>query len=93
MRRRTVLFSLLGFPFLASCAVVPWFKRTPTQTESLVWLCDKCDAQLHQVTMHVADIEKELKTAIERFDASVELRTCRRCGHMQPERAPVPMHP
>jgi 3-hydroxyanthranilate 3,4-dioxygenase len=65
-------------------------KRAPTQTESLVWLCDACDATLHEVTMHVADIETELKTAIERFDASVELRTCAKCGHVQPERAPVP---
>jgi hypothetical protein len=43
--------------------------------------------------MHVADIEKELKTAIERFDASVELRTCRGCGHVQPDRAPTPVAP
>ena len=40
--------------------------------------------------MHVADIEKELKRAIETFDASVALRTCKQCGHVQPERAPAP---
>jgi 3-hydroxyanthranilate 3,4-dioxygenase len=68
-------------------------KRAPAQTESLVWLCDTCDAKLHEVTMHVADIEKELKRAIEDFDASVDLRTCVRCGHVQPERAPIPVHP
>jgi 3-hydroxyanthranilate 3,4-dioxygenase len=68
-------------------------KRAPTQTESLVWLCDACDAELHRVTMHVADIEKELKTAIQRFDASIELRTCAKCGRMQAERAPVPAAP
>src|SRR5438105_11935693 len=38
-------------------------KRGPAQTESLLWLCDHCDGTLHEVTMHVADIEKELKTA------------------------------
>ena len=59
-------------------------KRAPTQTESLVWLCDQCDATLHTITLHVADIEKELKRAIEDFDASVTLRTCKRCGHVQP---------
>ena len=68
-------------------------KRTPDQTESLLWYCDRCDAQLHAVTMHVADIEKELRAAIEQFDASVELRTCRSCGHVQPDRAPVPRLP
>lgn len=55
-------------------------KRRPEETESLLWFCERCDARLHEVTMHVADIEKELKAAIEAFDASVELRTCRRCG-------------
>ena len=59
-------------------------KRAPTQTESLVWLCDQCDATLHTITLHVADIEKELKRAIEDFDASVTLRPCKRCGHVQP---------
>ena len=68
-------------------------KRGPSQRESLVWFCDRCDAKLHEVTMHVADIEKELKTAIERFDKSVELRTCRTCGHVQPDRSPVPERP
>ena len=60
-------------------------KRQPGQTESLVWFCEQCDATLHEVTMHVGDIEKDLKAAIERFDASLELRTCRRCGHVQPD--------
>ena len=68
-------------------------KRTPAQTEALLWLCDRCDAELHRATMHVADIEKELKRAIEDFDASPALRTCRACGHVQPERAPTPVAP
>ena len=68
-------------------------KRKPREQESLVWYCDRCDALLHQVTMHVADIETELKRAIDTFDASVTLRTCRTCGHVQPDRAPVPHSP
>jgi 3-hydroxyanthranilate 3,4-dioxygenase len=62
-------------------------KRRPEQTESLLWFCERCDAALHEVTMHVADIERQLKAAIERFDGSPELRTCRRCGFVQPDRA------
>lgn len=68
-------------------------KRTPDQTESLRWYCERCDALLHDVTMHVADIERELKAAIDGFDGSVALRTCRACGHVQPDRAPVPAAP
>jgi len=65
-------------------------KRKPDETESLLWFCERCDARLYQVTMHVADIEQELKAAIEAFDSSETLRTCRACGHVQPERPPEP---
>jgi len=68
-------------------------KRKPEQVESLLWFCDRCDAQLHEVTMHVADIERELKAAIEAFDGALALRTCRTCGYVQPERPPVPERP
>jgi len=68
-------------------------KRGPAQTEALQWFCDRCDAKLHEVQMHVADIETQLKTAIEAFDASLELRTCRRCGYVQPEHAAAPAAP
>ena len=68
-------------------------KRQPAQTESLRWFCDGCDSLLHEVTMHVADIERELAAAIARFDGSVELRTCRLCGRVQPEQVPAPRPP
>jgi 3-hydroxyanthranilate 3,4-dioxygenase len=68
-------------------------RRRPDQTESLRWYCERCDTLLHDVTMHVADIEGELRAAIEAFDASVERRTCRACGHLQPDRAPGPRPP
>jgi 3-hydroxyanthranilate 3,4-dioxygenase len=68
-------------------------KRRPDQTESLLWLCERCDRPLHEVTMHVADIERQLKSAIEAFDASRELRTCPSCGYVQPDHAPAPDAP
>jgi 3-hydroxyanthranilate 3,4-dioxygenase len=67
--------------------------RKPEQVESLLWFCDRCDAVLHEVTMHVADIERELTVAIEGFDGSVALRTCGGCGYLHPERSPVPEKP
>jgi 3-hydroxyanthranilate 3,4-dioxygenase len=65
-------------------------KRTGAQTEGFLWLCAKCDARLHEVMLHVADIEKGLRDILQAFDASVDLRTCKRCGHVQPDRAPAP---
>jgi 3-hydroxyanthranilate 3,4-dioxygenase len=68
-------------------------KRKPHETESLRWFCDRCDALVHETTMHVADIERELRAAIERFDASGDLRTCPKCGYVQPDKPPVPQAP
>src|SRR5262245_27867366 len=65
-------------------------KRGASDRESLLWYCERCNAELHRVTMSAMDVERDLRAAIESFDASVELRTCRGCGHVQPEQAPVP---
>jgi 3-hydroxyanthranilate 3,4-dioxygenase len=64
-------------------------KRGPGDQESLLWFCERCDGELHRVTMSAMDIERDLRAAIEAFDASPALRTCRRCGHVQPDRAPI----
>jgi 3-hydroxyanthranilate 3,4-dioxygenase len=68
-------------------------KRGANDSESLLWYCDECNAELHRVTMSAMDIEHDLRAAIEAFDASEALRTCQRCGYVQPEHAapqPVP---
>jgi 3-hydroxyanthranilate 3,4-dioxygenase len=76
-----------------TCGLVVEVTRTPGQTESLLWFCERCNVLLHEVTMHVAAIERELKAAIEHFDASVDLCTRRQCGYVQSEQPPVPQHP
>jgi hypothetical protein len=35
--------------------------------------------------MQAADIETDLRRAMDRFDTSPELRECRACGHVQPD--------
>jgi 3-hydroxyanthranilate 3,4-dioxygenase len=68
-------------------------KRGAADQESLLWYCERCDAELHRLTMSAMDIERDLRAAIEAFDAGVELRTCRACGHIQPNQAPLPTQP
>jgi 3-hydroxyanthranilate 3,4-dioxygenase len=68
-------------------------KRGAQDTESLLWYCDRCNAELHRVTMSAMDIERDLRAAIETFDGDEALRTCRKCGHVQPKHAPVPTPP
>ncbi|MBP1947143.1 MULTISPECIES: 3-hydroxyanthranilate 3,4-dioxygenase [Virgibacillus] len=54
-------------------------------TEDMVWFCDKCDHELHRITMVLTNIEKQLKGGIEEFDSNEELRTCNNCGHVMSE--------
>jgi 3-hydroxyanthranilate 3,4-dioxygenase len=68
-------------------------KRTQAASESLYWYCERCDTLLHKVTMNGLDIEAGLKDALNAFDASTALRTCKKCGHVQPEKAPEPQPP
>jgi len=68
-----------------SWGLVIEIKRSADQVESLLWLCDRCGAKLHEVTMAVANIETELKAAIQHFDSDERLRTCSACGFVQPE--------
>jgi 3-hydroxyanthranilate 3,4-dioxygenase len=55
-------------------------KRRPDELDALAWFCEACGSLLHQERFACADIERELKVIIERFNASVALRTCKGCG-------------
>jgi len=68
-------------------------KRGPGDRESLLWFCERCDCLVHRLTMSAMDIERDLRAAIEAFDTTLALRTCRACGHVQAEHAPVPAAP
>jgi 3-hydroxyanthranilate 3,4-dioxygenase len=57
-------------------------KRRPDELDALAWFCEGCGAELYRETFACADIERELKTIIERFNASETLRTCRACQHV-----------
>src|SRR5499427_525236 len=59
-------------------------KRRPDELDRLAWFCPGCQAKLHEEVFSCADIEVQLKEIIERFNASEERRTCRRCRAVLP---------
>jgi 3-hydroxyanthranilate 3,4-dioxygenase len=61
--------------------------RAKGELESFVWFCDQCDHELHRVTVQLSNIEVQVKEAINGFNGSLELRTCKKCGHVMPEEA------
>ncbi len=55
-------------------------KRRADEVDALVWFCEGCGVQLYREDFAAADIERDLKAIIGRFNASAALRTCRACG-------------
>jgi 3-hydroxyanthranilate 3,4-dioxygenase len=48
------------------------------------WYCDSCRSMHHQVEIHVKDIVTDLPRVMNDYAAREDLRTCKRCGHVNP---------
>ncbi|MDQ3050795.1 MAG: 3-hydroxyanthranilate 3,4-dioxygenase [Bacteroidota bacterium] len=55
-------------------------QRREGMKDRLQWYCEKCNNQLHEDVFDLKDIVTELPAAMERYYASVEKRTCKKCG-------------
>lgn len=58
--------------------------RDPEMQDGLMWFCKNCNHKLHEEYFVLENIETQLKTAIEHFYASEDLRTCDNCGTVMP---------
>jgi 3-hydroxyanthranilate 3,4-dioxygenase len=50
-----------------------------TEEHHLRWFCKECGSVLHNVEFQPADIGAQIKSALQQFNNSVELRTCKKC--------------
>ncbi|QTD43402.1 3-hydroxyanthranilate 3,4-dioxygenase [Sporosarcina sp. Te-1] len=60
-------------------------KRDMGELEDFVWFCEGCDEEMHRKRVQLTDIETQVKGAIEEFNGSGELRTCKKCGYVMSE--------
>lgn len=58
------------------------------ERDGMRWYCDACRSVLHEEFFVVENFLQQMKDAIGRVNASVELRTCRACGHVTDVPAP-----
>jgi 3-hydroxyanthranilate 3,4-dioxygenase len=63
-----------------SVGVVIERPRAPSEEDGIAWFCEQCGHMLHSVQFWCDDIERVLRQHVEHFNASVELRTCAKCG-------------
>ena len=48
--------------------------------DRLRWYCAKCGEIVYEDAFHCTDLGTQIKTAVEKFAGSEELRTCKKCG-------------
>ncbi|RMH94945.1 3-hydroxyanthranilate 3,4-dioxygenase [Lysobacter pythonis] len=59
-------------------------KRQPYEDDALMWFCVRCNHGLYEERFHLKDIEADFFRIFETFYKNDELRTCGRCGTLNP---------
>lgn len=59
--------------------------RVEGEEDGMAWFCESCGNMLHSIFFWCEDIELTLKKHVSEFNASEELRTCRKCGTILPD--------
>jgi 3-hydroxyanthranilate 3,4-dioxygenase len=54
--------------------------KASKEEQHLRWYCKKCNAVVYDEAFQPADIGKQIKATIEKFNAREALRTCKACG-------------
>lgn len=77
-------------PVPGSVGLVVEGARRAGDKDGFEWYCFNCGALVHRVEVALKDIVADLPPLYEAFYASVEARTCRRCGTVHPGKEPPP---
>lgn len=56
--------------------------RQTGMKDGLLWFCPKCNEKLFEEYFFMTDIASQMQPIFEKFYASEELRTCKKCGHV-----------
>ncbi len=50
--------------------------------DGLLWFCEKCNHKLYEAYFKLSNIEKDFLPVFRHFYGSLDLRTCKNCGHV-----------
>ena len=68
----------------ASIGLVVERRRLAHEKDGLMWFCERCNHTLYEEFFALGDIETDFPPVFDRFYASIDLRTCSKCGHLNP---------
>ena len=50
--------------------------------DGLMWFCEKCNNKLHEYRFPLSNIENDFIPRFKEYYNSLEMRTCKKCGHV-----------
>ncbi len=59
-------------------------RRHPGEQDGLQWYCERCNHKLYEEFFELTNIETQFPPVFQRYYDSLEHRTCRHCGHVEP---------
>lgn len=62
--------------------VIEAVRKNTGKNDGLMWFCEKCNHPLHEYKFPLEDIEKDFQPRFKEFYESLDLRTCKKCGHV-----------
>lgn len=57
-------------------------RRREGEKDGLLWFCEKCNTKLHEHYFKLTDIQSQFQETFKTFYGSLDLRTCKACGHI-----------
>jgi 3-hydroxyanthranilate 3,4-dioxygenase len=59
-------------------------KRLAHEKDGLMWFCERCNHKLYEEFFALTNVETDFLAVFDRFYRSVDARTCKECGHVNP---------
>ncbi|MES2140475.1 MAG: 3-hydroxyanthranilate 3,4-dioxygenase [Bacteroidota bacterium] len=57
-------------------------KRRDNEKDGLLWFCEKCNNKLYEKYFPLTNIMTQFQETFKEFYGNVDLRTCKKCGHV-----------
>lgn len=59
-------------------------KRLAHEQDGLLWFCERCNHKLYEEFFVLHNIETDFPAVFDHFYRSLDARTCKQCGHVNP---------
>jgi 3-hydroxyanthranilate 3,4-dioxygenase len=59
-------------------------KRLAHEKDGLMWFCERCNHKLYEEFFMLSNVETDFLAVFDRFYRSLDTRTCKACGHVNP---------